>query len=107
MILRDSPNSAESGFWTLFLALLPFAGCRPAFEASEEAVERPLLDRDPAENAAELGRWPAWRGHNGSGIARGGSPAIRFSNRRGLPLEGARARAKAIRRPSCGTSTCF
>jgi outer membrane protein assembly factor BamB len=54
-------------------------GCRPAFEASEDAVEQPLLDHDPAENAGELGRWPAWRGPNGSGIARGDSPAIHFN----------------------------
>lgn len=74
--------------WYLCLAVIlglsGWTGCRPTFEASDEAVERPLLERDPAENAGELSRWPGWRGHNGSGIAPGGSPAIHFSNTEGF-----------------------
>jgi outer membrane protein assembly factor BamB len=66
------------------VGLLGCTGCRPTFEASDEAVERPLLDRDPSEHAGESSRWPGWRGHNGSGIAPSGSPAVHFSNTEGV-----------------------
>ena len=51
-----------------------------------------MLDRDPAEDGVDAGRWPQWRGRNGSGIASAGSPAIHFSDAQGYrwktPLEG-------------------
>jgi len=65
----------------LFAAsLFCFGGCRPALETSEQARPLPLLERDPAEDGADAGRWPQWRGRNGSGVVSAGHPAIRFSD---------------------------
>jgi len=60
------------------LGMVSLAGCRPAFEASDQAEPWPLLDRDPAETGDETGRWPGWRGKNGSGISPGGNPPQSF-----------------------------
>jgi outer membrane protein assembly factor BamB len=60
------------------------SGCRPSFQATEEAISLPLDQKDPLENNRDLARWPAWRGKNGAGIAPGGSPAIYFSGTQGF-----------------------
>lgn len=72
--------------WRLGLALFLLAckGCGPTFESSDQAVPWPLLKRDPAETGQCSGRWPAWRGTNGSGIAPGGRPPTRFSSTEGV-----------------------
>jgi outer membrane protein assembly factor BamB len=62
---------------------LCFFGCRPALETSEQARPLPLLERDPAEDGMDAGRWPQWRGRNGSGVVSAGHPAIRFSDEDG------------------------
>jgi outer membrane protein assembly factor BamB len=53
-------------------------GCRRAVEVSSNAVPLGQLERDPAEEGGDGNCWPGWRGFNGQGIARGGSPPIRF-----------------------------
>ena len=61
------------------LCLAWASGCRPAVEATPEAVSLPPSERDPFEDGFEADCWPCWRGPNSAGIAPGGSPAIRFS----------------------------
>lgn len=51
---------------------------------SPEATAWQSLDKDPLETGTELNRWPGWRGHNGSGIAAGGKPAVSFGLQQGL-----------------------
>jgi len=68
----------------VLLALAGWAGCRPAFESSDQAVSLPLVEHDPAENSLETGRWPGWRGKNGCGVAPGAGPAIELSNMQGF-----------------------
>jgi outer membrane protein assembly factor BamB len=41
------------------------------------------LAQDALEDGLDAGRWPGWRGRNGSGIASAGSPAIHFSANEG------------------------
>jgi outer membrane protein assembly factor BamB len=69
----------------LMVGLLSCAGCGPSFQSSDRAIPLPLAERDAAENGDQPGRWPGWRGNNGSGVATGGSPPIHFS-----PTEGCR-----------------
>jgi outer membrane protein assembly factor BamB len=71
-----------------WICLILGIGCSPPVESTPEAIPLPLLELDPAEDGVEVNRWPGWRGRNGSGIASGGSPAIRFS-----PTEGFRWKA--------------
>jgi outer membrane protein assembly factor BamB len=68
----------------VLLTLLMGTGCRPTFEASDQAHGLPLLDKDPVENGREVGRWPAWRGNGGCGVAAGGSPPTHFSDTDGF-----------------------
>lgn len=60
------------------LGLLCLIGCGKPLEVSRQATSLPLVDRDPAEDGLETGRWPAWRGPASQGIARGGSPPLAF-----------------------------
>jgi len=68
------------------------SGCGPSFEAEPGALGLPLADRDVLETGRQTGRWPGWRGTNGSGVAPGGRPPIRFSQRHGyrwrIPVPG-------------------
>ena len=75
------PGPCLLGF---FAALTLCCGCRPALETSPQAAAWPALARDAAENGAEPGRWPGWRGHGSQGIASAGSPAVNFGPDRGL-----------------------
>ena len=89
-ILHPSSFILSCCWFALFCQ--PFVGCRPALEVSDQARPTALLDRDPAEDGVDAGRWPQWRGRNGSGIASAGSPAIHFSDTQGYrwktPLAG-------------------
>jgi len=64
--------------------LLGAVGCRPEFQASDDARSLPLLKRDPREDGLQLSRWPGWRGHDYSAVARGGAPPIEFSSQHGF-----------------------
>jgi len=77
-------KAAVSRHWpvAVLLGLVCLAGCRPGLQSSDQAEPWPLLDRDPAEDGVDLDRWPSWRGHNGSGIAAGGSPVVEFGDGR-------------------------
>ena len=79
--------SPSRWFWLPWVVVGWFAcpGCQPAVESTPQAVSLPSLPRDPAEDGLGAERWPGWRGLNGSGVAPGGSPAIRFG-----PAEGFR-----------------
>jgi outer membrane protein assembly factor BamB len=68
----------------LLAAVTLGGGCRPSLETSPGAVSWPALARDPAENGAQPGRWPGWRGLGSQGIASAGSPAVNFAPDRSL-----------------------
>jgi len=77
----DRPFQSFGPTLGLFLALtlLCLIGCGKPLEVSQQAASLPLLERDPAEDGLDLGRWPGWRGWASQGIARGGSPPIELS----------------------------
>lgn len=68
--------------WCLLLAfaaccLLPACGSQR--RSTVEATAWPALELDPRETGQGSGNWPGWRGYDGSGVAPGGDPPIRFS----------------------------
>ncbi len=79
--------SVPAARWSLGAAVLCaglMAGCRPSYEATEDAQPLPLAIEDVRETGEALDRWPMWRGPNASGVAPGGSPPIDFGPDRGV-----------------------
>lgn len=81
-VRRATPVRAAI-FAALAIGLFCFGGCRPAVESSDQATALPSATKDPAEDGVDADRWPGWRGHNASGIAPAGSPAVHFSSTAG------------------------
>ncbi len=66
----------------LFLSGLP--GCRPEYQASDDATPLQLVEQDTREDGHRLARWPQWRGLHSAGVAPGGSPPIDVGKNQGV-----------------------
>ena len=74
---RPMRNLARWSAFVLFLGLALVSGCRPSYQAAEDAEPWPLAERDARETGEALDCWPSWRGPDASGVAPGGSPPAR------------------------------
>jgi outer membrane protein assembly factor BamB len=83
-MVRPAHSLAAWPTVVLFLVLALAFGCRPSYQATEDAKPLPLAAHDARETGEALDRWPAWRGPDASGVAPGGSPPVVFGPEQGV-----------------------